>query len=234
VARRRARTVADSLSQRCLALYYARWRAGTLFTLSPEEHAFVAVLGMPALASIQYFLCVDSAVNAWPLLRTPAEDEARMHGVYGALQVALELDARDELSEDDVAAVHDIMAGLHNDSLADGTLLLRLHAACGLSVADWMALRAIAMRSQPDEAGDAAKCAYMKERSAASAAADVARYGLRRCALPSCGATEAHPKLFKLCGRCRGAAYCGAAHSKEDWKRHKRVDGCTPAGQQAA
>jgi hypothetical protein len=59
------------------------------------------------------------------------------------------------------------------------------------------------------------------------AAADVARHGLRRCALPSCGAQEAHPKLFKLCGRCRAAAYCYAAHGKDDWKRHKRDDGCS-------
>ncbi len=58
------------------------------------------------------------------------------------------------------------------------------------------------------------------------AAADVARHGLRSCALPSCGATEEYPKTYKLCGRCRGAAYCCAAHSKEDWKRHTREDGC--------
>jgi hypothetical protein len=57
----------------------------------------------------------------------------------------------------------------------------------------------------------------------------LARHGLRRCALPSCDAQEAHPKLFKLCGRCRGAAYCCAQHSKEDWKRHKREDGCAAA-----
>ncbi len=62
-----------------------------------------------------------------------------------------------------------------------------------------------------------------------AAAADLARHGLRRCALPACGAQEPHPKLFKLCGRCRGAAYCCAQHSKEDWKRHKREDGCKAA-----
>jgi hypothetical protein len=61
------------------------------------------------------------------------------------------------------------------------------------------------------------------------AATDVARYGLRRCALPSCSATEPEPKFFKLCGRCRGVAYCSAAHSKEDWKRHKREEGCQAA-----
>jgi hypothetical protein len=62
-----------------------------------------------------------------------------------------------------------------------------------------------------------------------AAAADTARHGLRRCALPACDAQEPHPKLFKLCGRCRGAAYCCVAHSKEDWKRHKREGGCKAA-----
>jgi hypothetical protein len=63
----------------------------------------------------------------------------------------------------------------------------------------------------------------------ASAAADAARHGLRRCALPACAVQEPHPKLFKLCGRCHAAAYCCAAHSVEDWKRHKREDGCKAA-----
>jgi hypothetical protein len=70
--------------------------------------------------------------------------------------------------------------------------------------------------------GAADQLAFIQERGAA----DVARHGLRRCALPACDAQEAHPKL---CGRCRGTAYCCAGHSKEDWKRHKREDGCNAA-----
>jgi hypothetical protein len=34
---------------------------------------------------------------------------------------------------------------------------------------------------------------------------------------------EARPSEFKHCA----AAYCSVAHSVEDWKRHKRQDGCT-------
>jgi hypothetical protein len=69
-----------------------------------------------------------------------------------------------------------------------------------------------------------------KAKQQQAAVADVARHGLRRCALPACDAQEPHPKLlFKLCGRCHKSAYCGAAHSVEDWKRHKREDGCTAA-----
>jgi hypothetical protein len=68
----------------------------------------------------------------------------------------------------------------------------------------------------------------IRDALGARGAADVARHGLRSCALPACGAAEAYPKTYKLCGRCRGAAYCCAAHSAEDWKRHKRDDGCAP------
>jgi hypothetical protein len=50
----------------------------------------------------------------------------------------------------------------------------------------------------------------------------------RRCALPQCGAAEAHPKAFMVCSRCRMAAYCSAAHQRADWQRHKRYDACAP------
>jgi hypothetical protein len=53
---------------------------------------------------------------------------------------------------------------------------------------------------------------------------------LRRCALPECDATEPQPKAFKLCGRCRAAAYCSAAHQQADWRRHKHYDACAPPG----
>ncbi len=64
-----------------------------------------------------------------------------------------------------------------------------------------------------------------------------ARHGLRcrlraaiRPAAPgTVRRTEPHLKLYKLCGRCRGVAYCGVAHCAEDWKRHKREDGKPPA-----
>jgi hypothetical protein len=79
--------------------------------------------------------------------------------------------------------------------------------------------------AQSTAARDEEHISSHKEISA-RAAADVARHGLRSCALPACGATEAYQKTYKLCGRCRSAAYCCAAHSKEDWKRHKREDGC--------
>ena len=36
--------------------------------------------------------------------------------------------------------------------------------------------------------------------------------GLRRCALPGCGAKEAHPAHFKNCAACRTVVYCCREH----------------------
>jgi hypothetical protein len=109
-----------------------------------------------------------------------------------------------------------------------GGLLHKLRSVCGLTPADENSLLELqqhndALRQRMVSAAD--HMAAIQKRGAA----DVSRHGLRRCALPACDAQEAHPKLFKLCGRCRGAAYCCAGHSKEDWKRHKREDGCKDA-----
>jgi hypothetical protein len=49
-------------------------------------------------------------------------------------------------------------------------------------------------------------------------AADIAKRGLRECALPGCGAVETSVKEFKLCGACRAAAYCCADHAAAHWK----------------
>ena len=47
------------------------------------------------------------------------------------------------------------------------------------------------------------------------------RLGLEVCALPTCGASEAHARRFKACSRCRNAYYCCADHQKQHWKLHK-------------
>jgi hypothetical protein len=57
------------------------------------------------------------------------------------------------------------------------------------------------------------------DAQAARKAADVAKRGLRECALPGCGAVEMSVKEFKLCGACRAAAYCCAEHAAAHWKR---------------
>jgi hypothetical protein len=223
-----------SLAQRCLALFHTRWRAGTLFTLSPEELAFSTDPASPTLASsVDYIFCAEDAVCYWPQLRTPAEEEARTHGVYGALRTAMEMHSRPDLRallSTCVSKVQLILSRLRDNSAAGGGMLGRLESTCGFSAADLTALSAMKSLVDVGPTINALVMSALRER----AAADVARHGLRNCALQSCNSTEPHPKCYKLCGRCRSAAYCCPAHSVEDWRRHKREQGCTPAGEHAA
>jgi hypothetical protein len=246
------------LKLRLLHLAHARWQAGTLFAPTAEEVAYLAEDEYPYLpaqmcGAFFYIRAADYVVEIWrflPLCTTPAEAEARLHAVYGALRAALEIDARGMLerhprtgqawpssSEASNMVVYALKSALHSLvtlALSDEAgLLPRMRATCALSPAEETALRQLAERCKAEgerfqqELPKFAEDANAKQQQAA--AADLARHGLRRCALPSCDAQEAHPKLFKLCGRCRGAAYCCAQHSKEDWKRHKREDGCNAA-----
>ena len=56
--------------------------------------------------------------------------------------------------------------------------------------------------------------------------------GLRTCALPGCGAKEAHPAHFKSCAACRVVVYCCREHQVEGWPGHKKA--CKAAGKAAA
>jgi hypothetical protein len=232
------------LSQRALHNLQARWSAGSLFAPTPRELAFFSdesgVVGAELLIT-----CAASSVSLWPSLHTRADNEARLLGVHAALRCALQLDARGCLgrcartglrcevtSTDSLCGV---LWGLLNAATDSTGVMRRLRASGALSRADEAALRHLHAASEQTwfdprrEAGVQARHATFAADQVASAAADAARHGLRRCALPACAVQEPHPKLFKLCGRCHAAAYCCAAHSVEDWKRHKREDGCKAA-----
>ena len=56
--------------------------------------------------------------------------------------------------------------------------------------------------------------------------------GLRICALPGCGAKEAHPAHFKSCAACRMVVYCCREHQVEGWPGHKKA--CKAARKAAA
>ena len=79
--------------------------------------------------------------------------------------------------------------------------------------------------------------------------ADIAKHGLRDCALPSCFKTEKTVKEFAHCSGCRSVVYCCAEHQGLDWTKHKKAcrkkqaellaaeeggDGATGAGGAAA
>jgi hypothetical protein len=223
------------LSQRGLALLHARWRDGTLFALTPAEQAFVAGCNAaPAqLTSTRYYCeCAFNAAAFWPLLRAPAEEEARLHGVYGALQTALEVDASGYLEHFAAKPAVQLffsrlyhLLGVTFERPADA-LLAKLCATCGLSYEDEAALRRLQQRLR---AGYTNKDPKSHLRVALGrAVADAERPRLRGCALPGCGDVEPQPFAFKLCGRCSSVVYCCEVHAVEDWKRHARQDGCKP------
>ena len=48
--------------------------------------------------------------------------------------------------------------------------------------------------------------------------ADIAKHGLRDCALSSCAKTELTVKEFAGCSGCRSVVYCCL-----DWRKHKKA-----------
>jgi hypothetical protein len=222
------------LSQRLLGLLRARWAAGTLLTPTPEELCFVEGVSKartPELLGVELFAgwAVD-ALTAWPeVLPALAGSEDCLHGIHETLRATLAMQSMRQTRSFHLlqTTMSSVLVVLH-EVLFDAAWLHRLRSTCGLSQSDETELRKLYEEAVQgnDARGELGKS--RRDEMCARAAADVARHGLRSCALPSCNSAEPAPKSYKLCGRCRGAAYCCAAHSKEDWKRHKREDGCAP------
>ena len=155
------------------------------------------------------------------------------------VDLALSLDARGVLrswmragnaSCRKLAVVLDSVLG--DKVMARSTLFaLRISASAPLSADAEAALRQLyawlanEWCGEKQERDNAAVTAARQER----AAEDLARHGLRTCALPSCGAAEPHPRFFKCCARCRAVYYCCAEHQRADWSRHRRADKCAKA-----
>jgi hypothetical protein len=230
----------------------ARWHAGTLFEPTPEETAFFQGRIAPHAQKIAgIMVLLECAMMVFMLTNPSSDNQDGRSAVLDALRAALEADVRGllglqpplqqqqqqqraavtkQMSTDATVAARNSLQELLQYTLGEGALLVALRALHGLSSADEAALRVLLRRvaaSLNAHAGPdlSAYTAAMRQR----AAADVARHGLRACALPECAATEPHPKAFKLCGRCRGVVYCSAAHQQQDWRRHKRDDGCKAA-----
>jgi hypothetical protein len=215
------------LSRRCLGLLRARWRAGTLLTRTPEEECFAECSGRAptSLGTDSFVAWARDALVFWPMVSSALADEPDcLHGIHEALCAKIEMRTRGFGCDETTLSCLHIVLRIALD--AAGPWLARLRDTCGLSDADEVKLRNL---QQEVAQGQRAREEHVHNKVVAirtRAAVDVARHGLRRCALPSCNTAEPAPKTYKLCGRCRGAAYCCAAHSKEDWKRHKREDGC--------
>jgi hypothetical protein len=187
------------------------------------------------------FLSVAAAAALWwPPLSDPAAEEARLRGVAAAIRVVLTLHKDDDgrrtrgllLSVDVAAKVTVLIQRVLGEDAASGGLLHKLRAMNALTREEEATLRDEVLPplvQQQRACEDTVKAVWQTHLQRATA--DVARHGLRLCALPGCGATELQPKAFKVCSRCRGAAYCSAAHQQQDWRRHKREDGCAAAPQ---
>ena len=52
---------------------------------------------------------------------------------------------------------------------------------------------------------------------------DIAKHGLRDCALPSCSKTEKTVKEFAGCSGCRSVVNCCAEHQGLHWTKHKKA-----------
>ena len=68
-----------------------------------------------------------------------------------------------------------------------------------------------------------AQCQITNDGFKARELADVAKHGLRDCALPSCDKTEATVKEFAGCSGCLSVVYCCLEHQALDWKAHKKA-----------
>jgi hypothetical protein len=234
---------AVALSQRMLSHLHARWRAGTLITQTPDEVFFCGELRkkQAKIGAQLYIVAAADSLTWWPPLRTAEEDNARLCAVRDALVCAIDTFfpaamhamAAERYKLDLPFPAWSALFNLLRHTLrtaAAGGWLERLQAVVGLTRAQVAALERVApgvvQGMDQFKRAEAQTSAERRER----AAADVARHGLRTCALPECdAAAEPHPKAFKLCSRCRGAAYCSAAHQQADWRRHKRNDGCATA-----
>jgi hypothetical protein len=242
-----------ALAQRALALLLARVTAGTLFApLTPlerrtcEHPTQLLRHGQGELPRqrAEHLFCVacDAAVW-WPPLSDPAAEEARLRGVAGAARAVLTMHAhgmmRDGrhtrgvlLSAPTALLTVKLLARVLDADAATVGLLPKLRAINALTREEHAALRDEVLPflvQQLREAKD--KVLADNQERLHRAAEDVARHGLRACAMPGCGATEPQPKVFKVCSRCRRVCYCSQAHQAQDWRRHKREDACAAAPQ---
>jgi hypothetical protein len=230
----------------------ARYDAGTLFApLTPlERRAMMSTEeaqernsgGLPLPRAGCLIIAAIDAARTWPPLSDNAAEEARLRGVASALRAVLTVYQHHGglregqrglvLTGNFFVIALPLLLSVLDDATSSARLLHSLRATCGLSHEEEATLRREVLPGVMQMAmasGDALLA--MIEMRDRRAAADLARHGLRACALPGCGATEPQPKVFKVCSRCRRTCYCSQAHQAQDWRRHKREDACAAAPQ---
>jgi hypothetical protein len=238
---------------------FSRWRcclvAGTLWApLTPLERDAVPngseweandtdalLLTPPRERAAILFAVAGDAVKFWPALSDAAAEEARLRGVSGALRALLAMsdlgvwhEGRRQrglnLGRDSYTTLFALMLDVLGGNTGQTSVILIKLRALGLLTDDEEAT----LRTLIPSFAQAVVAVHSRNTDALQqqirrAAEDVALHGLRTCALPRCGATEAQPKTFKVCSLCQRVAYCGKEHQREDWRRHKHNDCLPPA-----
>jgi hypothetical protein len=233
------------LSREVAALLAARHAAGAFYTASAEEVAWAALggesLGGSGGGGLLLLTTASHLLQRWPAALQRSAEGRRLLAL--AVRVMADVDARGHMARCAVSGVAlppserytntAQMLSLRLQASADAAALTR--AACDAAALASLRARTEALARAPGGPLGAlgtglaysAALAADYDRLAARAGEDREQHGLRRCAMPSCGAAEPHAKAFKVCSRCRAACYCCVEHQHEDWKRHKRAgDGC--------
>ena len=191
---------------------------------------------------VGYDQYLRAAVNATPFLLTTLQ-----HGAVSNMQAqqfvrhflqALELmqlprrhndkplPSESQLYEGLCLAIIGDMGGLHCDPLLRQELM---DAKQRLERSGVLQLRKIGEQSHAPRASSQS----YKDFEAALVNS-MAAPGLRRCALASCGAKEAHPSHYKACAACRGVVYCCKEHQQLHWPSHKAACKAAKAAEAAA
>jgi hypothetical protein len=127
-------------------------------------------------------------------------------------------------------------------SSVESTFIRGLHGTSSMAdnvvPGSWMdaMLRKFAAGRFAERIADADRRRHMTGRMLEkNRAADMAKHGVQRCGLASCGAAETHPREFKRCSACNhaSAAYCCKEHQATHWvEGHKKA--CKALRPQAA
>ncbi len=225
-----------------MGIIWRRFKDGTLFVVQPHEAAWDDALKQDGIVGLAaHGFCMSASELA---LRTRVPIAIRAAFVADAIRINVLACQQPGLAADTSSLTPLSMEARCLITLALGPVVVaqqcalqqkiiwdtlrHVRAALHISTHERAAALELAQpaRFLQEWPADIAKVRATLEDARETAAADAARFGLRRCTLPSCAARELHAKAFKSCGRCRAAPYCCVDHQREDWRRHKREDGC--------
>jgi hypothetical protein len=240
----------DSIQSACCRLLHdwaehAPQRQAVMGVSGGIEAAVAALRAHPSNDTVQSEACEALAymTHAHEGNAARAADAGAIDAIVDALRRArrqpLAAGSRNASLESALVALHALLDGplasappmLAREALALAAGALEalsgpVHVPAGSTEARLLRELLVVM-NQAAERHDTNVCHHMAKCARCAAARETGAM----CALPSCAArcrADDTGKGLLRCGRGRRAAYCGAEHQKEDWKRHKRQE-CSAA-----